>query len=159
MHVKYRRARRARPQGYQSHKWLAGTYAVRTMRYGGVILLLFIVYHILHFTVGVNGSPLFTEVEHCQAYQGGLTCEVAKNVIIGFQNKAIALFYIIAQCFLGLHITHGFWSAFRTLGVNNPRWDKAIKTGAISIGALITVGNCSIPVAVAFFNYGAGMIS
>ena len=148
------RAKRARPMSYKSHKWLAGTYAVRTMRYGGVIVLLFIVYHILHFTIGVNDSQLFTNVNHCTVVAEGLSCDVYNNVINGFRHKGIALFYIAANCFLGLHITHGFWSAFRTMGANNPKWDKHIKMGAIGLGALITIGNCSIPIAIAFFNFG-----
>ena len=135
------RSKRARPQAYHSHKWLAGTYAVRTMRYGGVIVLLFIVYHILHFTVGVNQEPVFTSVNHCVSTAAGLSCDVYNNVVNGFQNIGIALFYIVAQCFWGLHIAHGFWSGMRTLGANNPKWDEHIKKGAISIAALITISN------------------
>jgi succinate dehydrogenase / fumarate reductase, cytochrome b subunit len=133
------RAKAARPQNYESRKWMGSTYAVRTMRWGGALVLLFIVYHLLHFTVGLENAPLFTE------HAAG---SVRANVINGFQNKPIAIFYIIAQCALGLHLTHGVWSLFRTLGVSSPVWSERVKSLAIFVGVLITVGNISIPLSI-----------
>ena len=147
------RSKAARPVNYNTHKWLGGSYAVRTMRWGGVILLLFIVYHLLHLTVGMNAEPVFSQVTHCEDDYS--KCYVFQNVVSAFKIWYISLFYIVAQCALGLHLTHGFWSLFRTLGFNNPRWSEKLKTAAIALGVLITTGNCSIPIAV-LFGFGQG---
>ena len=86
-----RRSRAARPTGYEQQKWMSGSYAVRTMRWGGVILLLFIGYHLLHLTVGAVGP----EVHHCETVAGEFTCHAYANVIRGFQNPLVAGFYIV----------------------------------------------------------------
>jgi succinate dehydrogenase / fumarate reductase cytochrome b subunit len=142
-----RRSRVARPKAYESHQWLKATYAVRTMRWGGVILLLFVVFHILHLTVGsVSGLP----VEHCHvaAEHGGLTCHAYQNLVAGFSNPLVASFYIVAQLCLGMHLAHGIWSMFRTFGVGNPRFDAIARRVAIVVSGAVTLGNVSIPLAV-----------
>ena len=132
------RSRAARPQNYESRKWMGSTYAVRTMRWGGVILILFVVYHLLHFTVGLENAAF-------SAHEYG---KVKANVVSGFQKPLISIFYIVAQCALGLHLTHGVWSLFRTLGVSSPAWSDRAKQLAVLIGVVITVGNISIPVSI-----------
>ena len=139
-----RRARAARPVNYNTQKWMSGSYAVRTMRWGGVILLLFIVFHILHLTVGAVGP----EVHHCEAAGKYLECHAYGNVIRGFQHPLVAGFYIVAQLCLGLHLAHGIWSMCRTFGVGNPRFDTVARRIAVTFSTLVTVGNISIPVAV-----------
>ncbi|MEC7983561.1 MAG: succinate dehydrogenase cytochrome b subunit [Myxococcota bacterium] len=142
------RSHNARPKGYKLQKWFSDSYAVRTMRWGGVILLLFIIYHLLHFTVGMDNEVLFTKVSHCEKAAAGLTCHVRANVIAGFSNEFISIFYIVAQVALGLHLTHGVWSLFRTLGVTSDTWNARSKQIAMAIGFIITVGNCAIPLSV-----------
>ena len=130
-----KRSRAARPVGYEDRAWLSGTYAVRTMRFGGVIIFFFILYHLAHLTFGIV-DPNFVHGD------------VAANVVRGFQTPIVSAIYIIANIFLGLHLTHGIWSLCRTLGLANPRWDAIAKQAAIGIGLLVALGNISIPVAV-----------
>jgi len=137
------RSNSARPRNYELHRWFSDSYAVRTMRWGGVIVLLFVIYHLLHFTVGVDAA-LFTKVEHCSTE----TCFVRENVIRGFQQPFISVFYMIAQVALGLHLTHGVWSLFRTLGFTSSHWNERSRVLAMVVGGLITLGNIAIPLSI-----------
>ena len=76
------------------------------------------------------------------------TCYAYDNLVSGLANPLVGSFYVVAQIFLGLHLTHGFWSMTRTLGQGNPRFDKPARTIASVLGVIITIGNCSIPVAI-----------
>ena len=127
----------ARPQAYARQVSQATTYAARTMKWGGVIVLLFIIYHLLHLTVGAPVAGY--EIVHGQVYS---------NVVHGFSNPAIAGFYIIAQICLGLHLYHGVWSLMQTLGLNHEKYNQLRRKIATSVSLLITAGNLSIPVAV-----------
>jgi succinate dehydrogenase / fumarate reductase cytochrome b subunit len=129
-----RQNRQARPVGYK--KWEAdrSTYASRTMRYGGVILLLFIIYHLLHLTLGTVHPDFGTSVY--------------ANVISGFQQWPVAAVYILANLALGLHLYHGFWSLFRTLGANNPSRETLRRRTALGVALVVALGNISIPVSV-----------
>jgi len=140
-------AKSARPVSYKKRSWFDERYAVRTMRVGGIILLAFIVYHLLHFTIG--GAPGAGELKGCADVGGVFTCYAYENVVNGFKNRPlIGAFYIVAQVFLGLHLTHGVWSMTRTLGQGNPRFDGMARKAATAVGLIITIGNCSIPVAI-----------
>ena len=137
------RSSAARPVGYKQRRWLSGRYAVRTMRYGGVVLLAFIVYHLLHLTTG----HLHSAHKECLPVGAGVDCDAFHNLTTGLQNPLVAMFYIVAQFALGLHLAHGVWSLARTLGLSNPRYDVFVRYGAWTFGGLITLGNCSIAVA------------
>jgi succinate dehydrogenase / fumarate reductase cytochrome b subunit len=125
----------ARPVKNRKNNDISFSYASRTMRYGGVIVGLFVVYHILHFTTG-NVHPDF--VVH----------EVYRNVIAGFRVWWVSLGYIVAMVFLGLHLYHGLWSVTQTLGAANPRILKWRRPVAAATAAIIVLGNVSIPLAV-----------
>ena len=128
----------ARPLGYLEKRSLAATYAARTMRWGGVILLLFIVYHILHLTIGVVGfAP--GQFRHLSVY---------RNVIAGFSVLPVSAFYIVAQVALGMHMHHGIWSLFQTCGVVTARGDRFYRTLSTVVTLAVVAGNLSIPVAV-----------
>lgn len=127
--------RAARPVGYRDREYVVGTYAARTMRWGGVIILLFIVYHLLHFTTGTV-HPSF--IEH----------DVYHNVVTGFQVWWVSAFYIIANLALGLHLYHGLWSMFNSLGLNNPKFNNWKKVFATAFALVITLGNLSFPISV-----------
>ena len=175
------RSKAARPVGYKDRQWLGASYPARTMRWGGVILLAFIVYHLLHLTVAApvlpaeNLDALSTgeygpAVPACEHKEVALSviasnatdtlsnetiatkqvvCDnVYDNVVRGFHFIPVSLFYILAQIMLGMHIAHGLWSATRTLGISSPKWSDNAEKAALALGALITVGNCSIPLAV-----------
>jgi len=137
-------AKGARPISYKKRSWFDERYAVRTMRVGGVILIAFIIYHLLHFTVGATHDGFKT----CADVGGVFTCYAYENVVSGFSNPLIGAFYIVAQVFLGLHLTHGVWSMTRTLGQGNPRFDGLARKAAGAIGLIITIGNSSIPIAI-----------
>lgn len=147
------RTRAARPQGYRKFATRASSYASRTMIISGPIVLLFIIYHLLHFTIGfqnlgLSDSAIATTMEHCHRVQGELECSAYDNVVRGFSMPAISAFYIVAQLLLGMHLGHGAYSMFRTLGLSNPRFDRLARAGATAVAVLIVVGNCSIPLAV-----------
>jgi succinate dehydrogenase / fumarate reductase cytochrome b subunit len=128
---------RARPEGYREQKWKESTYASRTMRWGGVIILLFVIYHLLHFTTGTV-HPSFVEGD------------IYHNFVVGFQSLPVSLFYIIAMVALGLHLRHGVWSMCQTLGVSHPRYMRIAHAGAWIFAILIVAGNISFPLAVLF---------
>lgn len=126
---------RARPVAYKVVTPDAATYASRTMRWGGVIIFLFVIYHLLHFTVGTV-HPNFVEGD------------VYRNVIVGFQSWPVALSYVIAMLCLGLHLRHGVWSMLQTLGVSLPTWNAAGKTAATVFAVVVVAGFISVPLAV-----------
>ena len=141
-----RRSMAARPVAYKTHALQSPDYAARTMRFGGLIVLLFIVYHLLHLTAGVV-HPDFVEYV---PYEGGMKGDAFHNVVSAFQVWWVTAFYVVAQVALGMHLAHGAWSGLRTLGLDNPRYDVLVRNGSVAFGALITIGNCSIPLAVLF---------
>jgi len=125
----------ARPEKYRLWKAKDSTYASRTMRWGGVILFAFIVFHILHLTFGRFHPD----------YRPG---DVYHNVVAGFQVWPVSLFYIVAMALLGLHLDHGVWSMCQTLGLSHPRYKRWARAAALGFALLIFFGNCSFPVAV-----------
>ncbi|MFV9503178.1 MAG: succinate dehydrogenase cytochrome b subunit [Oscillochloridaceae bacterium umkhey_bin13] len=119
------------------------SYAAYTMRFGGLLLLVFIIFHILHLTFGVVG---YADGQFLHPHDGKY--EAYHNVVVGFQNPLISGFYVFAMLFLGLHLFHGVWSMFQTLGLNNVKYDGLLRGLAILIAAVVVIGNISFPVAV-----------
>ncbi len=103
--------RSARSQGYQTKKSIASTYASLTMRWSGVLLAVFIVYHLLHLTVGYVGFKP-DQFHHLEVYH---------NVLAGFSVWYVSAFYILSMAALCLHLHHGIWSMFQTMGLNDAR--------------------------------------
>ncbi|GAA4810325.1 succinate dehydrogenase cytochrome b subunit [Streptomyces ziwulingensis] len=130
-----RRDLRARPGKYV-HKRKRASYATRTMRWGGIILALFIVWHLLDLTTGTV---------HSGGFQSG---KPYQNVVDTFSTWYGNVIYIVAMLALGLHIRHGFWSAAQTLGVGSRRRDQALKTVANVLALLLTAGFVAVPVGV-----------
>ena len=131
-----RRQQLARPVGYAQRDPQVSTYASRTIRWGGVVLLIFVVYHLLHFTVG-TAHPSFS---HTDAYS---------NVIVGFSVWWVALLYIVAMIALGLHLYHGVWSAIRTLGLSRPTYQPLKRRAALVLAVAVTLAFVAIVGAVA----------
>jgi len=127
--------RAARPEGYREKEHRESTYASRTMRWSGVFLALFIVYHLMHMTWG-NAHPDFI---HGDVYH---------NFIVGFRPVLVSLVYIVAMLALGLHLYHGVWSLLQTLGLSHPRYNHLRHAFATLITAVVVIGNISMPVAV-----------
>jgi succinate dehydrogenase / fumarate reductase, cytochrome b subunit len=120
-------SRNARAVGYRKSDDLSFSYASRTMRWGGIIILLFVVYHLLHFTTGTL-HPDFVE--------GG----VYHNFVVAFQGPVVFLVYVVAQAALCLHLYHGLWSATQTLGANHPKYNRMRRPAAAALAVAIFVG-------------------
>jgi succinate dehydrogenase / fumarate reductase cytochrome b subunit len=127
----------ARPAGYERYTKQASTFSALSLRIGGVVLVVFIVYHLLHFTVG-SVHPAFSPTD---AYN---------NEMIGFSVPAVVVFYLVAMVALGLHLHHGIWSLFQTLGWNHPHVNPARRWVATLLALVVSLGFASIPMAVAF---------
>ncbi len=125
----------ARPVAYARRRYRATDYASRTMIWSGPIVAAFVVYHVLHLSVGVV-HPSF------------VPGDVYHNVVAGFSVWYVALFYVVAQLMLGLHLYHGVWSLTQTLGVTHPALDLWRRRIAQGTAVAVAIGNCSVPVAV-----------
>ena len=126
----------ARPKGYK--RWTAkdSTYASRTMRWGGLILFFFIIFHILHFTLGTV---------HPDFVPG----DVYHNVVAGFRVWPVSVFYVVSMILLALHLDHGVWSMCQTLGwTSHPRYKRWARGAALAFALVVGIGNCSFPIAV-----------
>jgi succinate dehydrogenase / fumarate reductase cytochrome b subunit len=129
------RARAARPTPYHHLEPQTSSAASRTMRWGGVALLLFLIYHILHFTTG-QAHPDFI---HLAPYH---------NVTTAFRVWWVAGVYIAAMLALAMHLYHGTWSMFQTLGVEHVRVNQARRRVATVIAVLVPLGFVAVPIAV-----------
>lgn len=130
-----RRDRAARPIRYEHRQRARANYPVWTMRWGGVVLALFVIYHILDLTVGVLNPD----------YQHG---KVHNNVSADFELWYVALAYIVAMIALGFHLHHGVWSLVQTLGRNNPTIDRGLRAFALLFAVVTAGGFISVPLAI-----------
>ncbi|MEW5878583.1 MAG: succinate dehydrogenase cytochrome b subunit [Acidobacteriota bacterium] len=126
---------RSRPQKYAVSAYQEADIASRTMIWGGLVVAAFVVYHLLHLTFGTAHGD----------FKPG---DVYHNVVSGFQVPLVSLFYILANIFLALHLYHGMWSWFQTLGFSHPKYNRARRVFATVYAVVIAVGNISIPVSV-----------
>src|SRR4051794_14336304 len=137
LHAAYaltRMNQRARPVKYRSDRdFVAADFASRTMRWTGVIVLLFLVFHLLDLTWG----PANPDFVHSDPYH---------NLVASFQRVPVALFYVVANLALGVHIYHGAWSLFQSMGWVTP-WRRHF---AVAFAVVIVLGNVSFPLAVMF---------
>lgn len=130
-----RRSRAARPTGYRNDPHEELTYASRTMRWGGTIILLFVIYHIMHLTLGsVHADFIPGDVYH--------------NFVIGFQSWPVSIAYMIAVVAVGFHLYHGVWSMMQTLGINHQRINRYRRPVALAISGAVVAGNLSFPISV-----------
>ncbi|HEY4131383.1 MAG TPA: succinate dehydrogenase cytochrome b subunit [Gemmatimonadaceae bacterium] len=137
------RSAAARPIGYQKKQTQVATLASRTMKWGGVLLLVFIVFHILHFTtetIDPGGWRGMTDLEGHRDVYG--------NIIASFHVWWVSLFYIVAMIFLGLHLYHGAWSSVRTLGYAKPSGHPLHRKIALAVAVIVWLGFTLVPVGV-----------
>ncbi len=128
--------RRARTVRYQSPRhYVAANYASRTMRWTGIIVLIFIAFHLMDLTWGWVNS-------------GFVSGSVYDNVVASFERVPVALVYIVGNLALGVHLYHGSWSIFQSLGLNNPRFNVWRRWFAVAFTAVIVIPNVSFPIAV-----------
>ena len=130
-------SRAARPVGYAKHEPQVATLASRTMRWGGALLLVFIVLHILHFTTGtIRPAGSFSSQD------------VYANIITSFRIWWVALFYVVSMIALGLHLFHGAWSSVRSIGISPSSPQPLHRRVSLVIAVLVWAAFTSIPVAV-----------
>ncbi len=132
----------ARPDPYDALTPVVTTYAARSIVFSGLLLLLFVAYHLLHFTLGV------TNPEYLRLLDPSGRLDVYSMVVRGFSNPAVTGVYVAAMILLGLHLSHGVTSLFQTLGINHPSYNPLIKRLGPVLAVLIVIGYLSIPVAV-----------
>ena len=146
---------------YGVHKWLEATFASRAMRWTGVIVLVFIVYHLLHFTVGLVGSeyyktglPEWVMTEDAREFgfplaeKGTPVHDVYSMVFIGFGHPLVSAFYILGTGLLAIHLWHGVESMFQTIGWRNATWACCLRKAVGLLALLYFLGNLAIPGAI-----------
>jgi len=134
--------RQARPVKYQSSRdYQVASFASRSMRLTGIVVLAFVVWHLLDLTFGVV-NPVVGDKD-----AEGLK-DVYAAVVHSFERVPVAVFYVLANIALGVHLFHGVWSLFQSLGWNNPRFNKWRRSIATGVATVIVVGNVSFPIAV-----------
>jgi succinate dehydrogenase / fumarate reductase cytochrome b subunit len=132
---------RARAVKYQSARdYQVANFASRTMRWTGIIVALFLIFHLMDLTWG-TANAVGTDGTFVRG-------EAYNNVVRSMERVPVAIVYIVANIALGIHLFHGTWSLFQSLGWNNPRFNKWREYLAITIATVVTVGNVSFPVAV-----------
>ncbi len=128
---------RARAGSYDSRDYVAANYASRTMRWTGVIILLFLVWHLADFTWGV-------ETVNPEFIRGA----VYQNLVASLSRWPVFLLYLVALGALSLHVWHGAWSLFQSLGINNPRFNAFRRTFATAFAVVVTAGFAAVPIAI-----------
>ena len=126
---------KARSRSYEDWRPQGSDYASRTMRWGGVIIALFIVYHLAHLTFG-------------WAHPDFIPADPYHNFVVGFSVWWVSACYIVAQLALGLHLYHGLWSLFQSLGWTNPHFSVWRRRFAQAFAFIVVAGNISFPLAV-----------
>lgn len=161
--------RSARPVPYVQKHDQSADLASRSMVLTGLVILAFIIYHLLHFTVGMiypsaiqhyemlNPATMHWEVVPGNVAEGVVhRHDVYAMVVASFRQPVVSLAYIIAQIFLGLHLWHGIPSLFQSLGIHRPRWRKCITGFGIAVALIVVIGNIFIPLAI-MVDYYAGI--
>lgn len=128
----------ARPVRYAMRNWRTASYASRTMILSGPIIAFFVAYHLAHFTIGCV-HPDWPNFVHANVYA---------NVVAGFKVVPVSILYIVANALLGLHLWHGSYSFFQTLGLSNARFKLGLQRLGAGITLAITLVNISFPIAV-----------
>jgi succinate dehydrogenase / fumarate reductase cytochrome b subunit len=128
----------ARSHDYDTKKSIAGTIASLTMRWSGVILAVFVVYHLLHLTAGYVGFKP-GEFHHLAVFD---------NVIAAFSVWYVSAFYVVAMAALCLHLDHGIWSMFQTLGLNDARSTSVLRILSRGVALVVFVGFIVVPIGV-----------
>lgn len=134
--------RKARPDRYEAPRdWIAANFAGRTMRWTGIIVGFYLLFHLADLTGGRTGNDF-------------IRGDVYHNVVTSFSRPAVAVLYVVANLALGIHLFHGAWSLFQSLGINNPRYNVARKIFAVGFAAAVVIPNSAFPIMVQ-----AGVIS
>jgi succinate dehydrogenase / fumarate reductase, cytochrome b subunit len=137
----------ARPVSYAEYNPLGSSYASRTMLMSGLIVLSFIIYHLLHYTVQVKSINL-TGQNFVDFMDAEKRHDIFKMIVVGFSNIWVSLFYILSMGLLCLHLSHGLSSMFQSIGWKNGNYRPVLDKVAPAVAGLIFLGYTSIPVAI-----------
>jgi succinate dehydrogenase / fumarate reductase cytochrome b subunit len=151
------RNRAARPTRYAYEDTVQASWASRTMIYSGLVILAFVIFHLMHYTLGLvaatapNGTnylDLHESLKQSTPHDPAQRHDVYTMTIYGFRNVPVAMAYIVAQLFLGLHLSHGVASTFQSMGWTAPRWWRLIRGIGLAIALAVVIGNIAMPLAV-----------
>jgi len=135
--------RRARPEAYMDKQYVKATFASRHMVMSGLIVLVFIIYHLAHFTVRVTDNRFtLLRADPLGHY------DVYSMMVYGFQNYLVSGFYVLGLFLLALHLSHGSSSFFQSLGLNDKKLTPRLALGGRIFTWLLFAGYTSIPVAI-----------
>jgi succinate dehydrogenase / fumarate reductase cytochrome b subunit len=134
--------RAARPEAYAQKDYIEASYASRTMHLSGIIILAYLIYHLMHFTF-LSIHPEFSHFTDAQGRH-----DVYRMVVMSFQQPQIAVFYIIANLLLGMHLSHGIYGMFQSLGLVGEGVRSGLRTAAYVVGYGIFLGYAAIPLSV-----------
>lgn len=130
-------------ENYAAQKTLRASYASRTMRYSGVIVLAFLVYHLMHFTVRSTHGEHYYPMTHIEGVEEPVP-DVHSMMVLGFQQPAVSAFYLIAIALLSWHLNHGLASMFQSLGLRSRAWSGCLEKAALVFSILYFLGNAAI---------------
>ncbi len=136
------RNRRARPIAYAVHEYRQASFASRTMAASGLVLLLFILFHLLHLTAGVI-DPSFADRLDTEGHR-----DVYGKIVHAFRNPLIVGFYVVGQLGLGLHLSHAVSSSLQTLGLEHAAFDRLSKAAGHAVALFVVLGNVAIILAI-----------
>lgn len=134
---------KARPANYNANTTIQASYASRTMRWSGVIVFVFILYHLAHFTVRVT-HPEYSEWT-TQLHDGTVVKDVYRMIVVGFSSPIVSGFYIISIALLSLHLSHGISSLFQSLGLRTEGWGGFLDKLSVILAWGYFLGNAAIP--------------
>ena len=134
--------RAARPEAYAHKDYIEASYASRTMHLSGIIILAYLVYHLMHFTF-LSIHPEFSHFSDAQGRH-----DVYRMVVMSFQQPPIVVIYIVANLLLGMHLSHGIYSMFQSLGLVSEGVRPGLRTAAYVVGYGIFLGYAAIPLSV-----------
>lgn len=136
------RNRRARPVAYAVREYRQASFASRTMAASGLVLLLFIIFHLLHLTAGVI-DPSSADRLDAEGYR-----DVYGKIVHAFQNPLIAALYLAGQLGLGLHLNHAVTSSIQTLGLEHAAFNRFFKAAGPTVALVVVLGNVAIILAI-----------
>lgn len=140
--------RAARPVKYHVFRPSRSPFYARVMPWTGLILLAFIVYHIMHFTLGMVLPDAYAARQVIDPIKGSSRQDVYTMMVLGFQNPVVAISYIVAMALLCMHLAHGVSSFFQSLGLNHPKYNGFIRASGPVYALVVFLGNVSMPIAV-----------
>jgi succinate dehydrogenase / fumarate reductase cytochrome b subunit len=142
--------KKARPVKYKVKKDVATSYAAKSMIYGGIVILAYIIFHLMHFTITPAAQTIAAKVGYVHSAPFGTEQipNVYNNVIQSFQNTWVTLVYLVAQIALGLHLYHGAWSITQSLGLTHQRYNDTLRSVAVAFAFVVVIGFSAVPIAV-----------